>query len=117
MSCRAWELPVEVVLAGGLATLPLAPIADVAPAELPALIRTMDQRIRGEAEPDVINTLWTAAYLLAGLRYPKEFTMSLFQLVRGLKESSTYQAILRGREEEGRGGTGGEGNSPRQSRC
>ena len=99
---RVWELPVEDVLAGGLATLPLAPIADVPPAELPALIRTMDQRIRGEAEPDEVNTLWTAAYVLAGLKYPKELTVSLFQLVRGLKESSTYQAILEEGREEGK---------------
>jgi predicted transposase YdaD len=98
---RAWELPVEEVLAGGLATLPLAPIADVPAAELPALIRAMDQRIRGEAEGDEVNALWTAAYVLAGLKYPKELTVSLFQLVRGLKESSTYQAILEEGREEG----------------
>ena len=32
---RVWELPVEDVLAGGLATLPLAPIADVPPPRSP----------------------------------------------------------------------------------
>jgi predicted transposase YdaD len=98
---RAWELPVEAVLAGGLATLPLAPIAKVTPAEVPALFRTMKERIDVGVKRDDALVLWTATYLLAGLVHPEEVTMSLFQLVPGLKESSTYQAILREGREEG----------------
>ena len=36
---RTWEQPVEGILAGGLGTLPLAPIADVSPAALPDVLR------------------------------------------------------------------------------
>lgn len=95
---RVWELPAEEVLAGGLATLPLAPIARVAPGELPALIRTMEQRIKEEATRGQAAGLMAATLILSGLIYPKEFTMSLSSLAQALRESSTYQAIL----EEGR---------------
>jgi hypothetical protein len=100
---RAWRQPVEAVLAGGLATLPLAPVADVAAAELPAVVRRMDERLRREATPAEAGTLWTAAYLLLGLRHSAEFAGRLLQGVRAMRESSTYQAVLaEGRAEEAR---------------
>ena len=54
---RAWEQPVERVLGGGLATLPLAPLADVARTELSAIFRRMDERLATEAEPGDAATL------------------------------------------------------------
>lgn len=98
---RAWQQPVETVLAGGLATLPLAPLADVTETGLPAVIRRMDERFSREATPDEAATLWTATYLLLGLRYPSELTGQLLRGVRAMRESTTYQAILaEGRAEE-----------------
>ena len=91
---RIWERPVEEILAGGLATLPLAPIARISPAELPDLIRRMEQRIDSEATQADAAELWVAAFLLAGLIYPNSFTKPLFQGIRAMKESSSYQAIL-----------------------
>jgi hypothetical protein len=43
---RGWETPVDEILAGGLGTLPMAPVADVSPAALPGVIRRMDERIQ-----------------------------------------------------------------------
>jgi hypothetical protein len=39
--------------------------------------------------------LWSATYLLLGLRYSDAFADRLFQEVLGMEESTTYQAILR----------------------
>lgn len=98
---RAWELSVETVLKGGIGTLPLAPLARVVPGDLPAVIRAMDERIAAEA-PAEAATLWTAAYVLMGLRYPEETAKALLKGVRGMRESATYQGILAEGRAEGR---------------
>lgn len=92
---RVWQLPVETLLDGGLATLPLAPLANVSEKELPEVIRRMGERIEAEAPADEGKTLWTAAFVLMGLRYSEETVQKLILGVRGMKESVTYQAILR----------------------
>jgi predicted transposase YdaD len=98
---RAWEQPVDAVIAGALGTLPLAPIAAVTEDTLPAVIRRMDNRIQAEASPREAATLWAATYLLMGLRYSPEIAEQLLRRVRDMRESSTYQAILtEGRIEE-----------------
>lgn len=92
---RVYEQPVEAVLAGGLATLPLADVSAVA---LPEVVRRMEERIAREAPDAQAGMLWTAAYVLMGLKYPIALTAQLLKGVRQMKESVTYQAIL----EEGR---------------
>jgi predicted transposase YdaD len=91
---RLWQQPVDSILAGGLGTLPLAPLAQVTRPALPAIIRRMEERVQREAAPAAAATLWTSTYLLMGLRYPRELAIQLLQGVRAMKESSTYQAIL-----------------------
>ncbi len=39
--------------------------------------------------------LWTATYLLMGLRFTDEFAMHLLERVQNMQESTTYQAILK----------------------
>ena len=90
---RVWQLPVDSLLQGGLGTLPLAPISAAAPEALPGVVRQMEARITREATPAEAGTLWTATYLLLGLRYPAEFATQLLMGVRNMKESTTYQAI------------------------
>lgn len=100
---RVWQKPVEEALAGGLATLPLAPLSDVKPEELPRVVRRMDERIRQEATAQEAAQLWSATYVLMGLRYPQGLAVRLLEGVRAMKESVTYQAIIReGRSEEAR---------------
>ncbi len=95
---RLWEQDVERLLRSGLGTLPLAPLADVKRKELPGVIQRMRERIEGEAPPEDKPFLWTATFVLMGLRYSREVTQQLLRGVREMKESVTYQAIL----EEGR---------------
>src|SRR5579871_2239564 len=86
---------------GRLAALPLAPIADVAPEQLPEVIMRMEYRIDTETEPGERGSLWTAAYLLMGLRYERRLIHRLLKGVRGMKESTTYQEILEEGEAKG----------------
>jgi predicted transposase YdaD len=97
-----WELPVARILAGDLATLPLAPITRVSAEDLPAVVRRMDERIEQEATPSEAQVLRTAAPILRGLRHPQETLKTLFQGVRGMRESLAYQMILEEGREEGR---------------
>ena len=66
---RTWERPADEILAGGLATLPLAPLARVKENELPTVIQAMQQRLDREATKSQAGTLWTATFLLMGLNY------------------------------------------------
>jgi predicted transposase YdaD len=91
---RAWEKPVDEVLQGGVATLPLAPLADLTAEQLPGVIARMRQRLDHEVSPEESATLWTATYILMGLRYPADLTARVLQGVRNMRESATYQAIL-----------------------
>jgi predicted transposase YdaD len=92
---RLWEQPVEALLRSGLGTLPLAPLADVKRKELPSVIQQMKERIEREAPPEDRAYLWTATFVLMGLRYPPELTKHLLRGVRDMKESTTYQEIVK----------------------
>jgi predicted transposase YdaD len=99
---RVWEIPPETLLGGGLGILPLAPLGAVTEAELPGVIRRMEERIRNEATADEAGTLWTAADVLMGLRYPRDLVAQLMRGVHGMKDSVTYQAIVEEGEVKGR---------------
>ena len=99
---RAWERPVGPILTGPLGTLPMAPLADAPPEALPAVIRSMKERLDREAEETERADFWTSTYLLMGLRYSDELIAELLRGVRDMKESTTYQAILREGRAEGR---------------
>lgn len=94
---RVWQLPAESFLTGPLGTLPLAPISAATEAELPGVVRRLDERLESEASPDQRLVLGTAAMLLTGLRLPQEAMLALYQGVHFmsiLKDSSFYQMIL-----------------------
>ena len=63
--------------------------------ELPAVIRAMQQRLDREATKSQAETLWTATYLLMGLNYSNELIDRLLEGVQNMKDSVTYQKILR----------------------
>jgi predicted transposase YdaD len=91
---RVWELSAQELLGAGVGTLPLAPLANVAEAELPELVRRMGQRFDQEVPADEAAALWTSTYILMGLRYPNELAHELLKGVMAMKESTTYQAII-----------------------
>ena len=106
---RVWQLPPQSLLSGGLGLLPLAPISAVTEAELPDIIKQMEQRLSGRRGRKRASLVWGAAYILLGLRYSPSLAAQLFRGVLSMKESSTYQAILEEGRQEGRQEGRGEG--------
>lgn len=113
---RLWQQPVESILAGGIGTLPLAPLAQVKGPQLPGVIRRMEERVTKEATPSEEATLWTATYVLLGLRFDESVISELLRGVRDMEESVTYQAIIRKGEAKGKaeGKAEGEINEARR---
>jgi hypothetical protein len=99
---RVWELPVEPLLQGGWSTLPLAPLSAVREADLPAVIERIRRRIRGPSAPPQDGDLWTATWVLMGLRYEQGLVERLLRGVIAMEESVTYQAIIRKGLDQGR---------------
>ena len=91
---RLWEQSVEALLDAGVGLLPLAPLANVATDQLPGVIGRIDQRLRAEVTDAERADLWSASYILLGLRYSAPFAAQLFEGVRGMEESTTFQAII-----------------------
>lgn len=91
---RVWQLAVAEVLAGGVGTLPLAPLCDEARQDLPGVVDKMKERLDREPDRSVRNLAWTATYFLMGLRYDRDRAARLIQGVRGMAESVTYLATL-----------------------
>jgi len=98
---RVWQLPVNQLPAGGLGTLPLAPISAVPAAQLPSLLGQMKKRLAKHPDRGRVGRLWTAVYVLLGLRYEQAMVAQLLQGVLGMKESVTYQAIVAEGKSEG----------------
>jgi hypothetical protein len=91
---RVWELPVEAVLAGGLGTLPLAPVTAVAEGDLPAVVERMRVRLDREASPRSARELWLSTRILLGLHHDRAFAAALLKGVLDMRESTTFQEIV-----------------------
>lgn len=90
---RVWQLPVETLLTGGLATLPLAPIADVAQEQLPQVIARMRERIESETAA-ARQAFWTATYFLMGTKWSDGLIDELLKGMATMFESTTYTATI-----------------------
>src|SRR6185295_30169 len=62
----------------------------------------LDERFERESSSMAADELWSATLLLLGLRYDADEARHLLRGVTGMRESSTYQAILEEGREEGR---------------
>lgn len=91
---RLWREEPEDYLTAGVSLVPLAPLTDVSKADLPGVIRRMRERLEVLPGPRA-RKLWNAAYFLAGCRYPDDLVDRLFEGVRDMLESSTYNKVLR----------------------
>ena len=105
---RIWLEPPEKLLTAGLSVLPLAPVSNVAPDQLEAVVRGVAERLKREADPELMTTLWTATTVLMGLRYPREQVQAMIKGVwgmifgiRGIEESWVYQDIFAKGKAEG----------------
>ena len=96
---RLWERPVEAQLASGLGTLPLAPLGRL-PEGLSLedgmhwVVSRVVERLDREGDPALVGRLFTATFVLSGLRLNRQQLRALFQGVPAMRESDTYQAIL-----------------------
>jgi hypothetical protein len=81
---RLWERPVADLLAGDIGTLPLAPLGQL-PAGvdlqtwLAGVVKQLIDRLLLAAPPEQVRRLLTAAYVLTGLRVPRQVARQLFQ--------------------------------------
>lgn len=91
---RVWERPAAEFLAGPMGLVPLAPLAELGEAGLPGVVQAMTSRIGGQPDYPLAAKLWTASYLLMGLRYQHAVIDQVLAGVMQMEESSTYQAIL-----------------------
>jgi hypothetical protein len=103
---RIWQQPLDALLAGPLATLPLAPLVGIPDTDVADVLRRIEARVRQEAAPTTEEQLRVGTYLLLGLRFPQDVIDDLLRgvgiMAGALKESSTYQKILREGLDEGR---------------
>ena len=97
---RLWKENPEAYLTAAVNLVPLAPLTDVDEKALPELVRRMAERINAEPGPRA-EMLWTATYLLMGLSYSEEVVSQLLEGIAKMRESTTYQAILREGRNEG----------------
>lgn len=96
---RLWERPVEDLLTMDIATLALAPLGRLPKGSnlatgLAGIVNKVIERLRNEAPPEKIRRLLTAAFVLTGLRVPRQTANHLFQGVRAMRESDTFMAII-----------------------
>jgi len=82
--------------------VPLAPLGAVQPEALPGVIAQMKKRLGRKVAPAQAADLWSATYILMGLRYEQVLIQKLLQGVMTMKESVTYQAILEEGKAEGK---------------
>jgi predicted transposase YdaD len=97
---RLWEEEPELYLTAGVGLVPLAPLTNVSEVDLPEVVRRMAERINAEPRERAAK-LWTATFLLMGLRYSDEMTIQLLEGVQTMRESTTYQWILNEGRNEG----------------
>ncbi|MGO8899064.1 MAG: Rpn family recombination-promoting nuclease/putative transposase [Isosphaeraceae bacterium] len=100
---RLWQEDPEPYLTAPVNLVPLAPLTNVPQSEdaMWGLVRRMAERINAEPQPRAAK-LWTATCLLMGLRFSEELAFQLLEGVQTMRQSTTYQAILREGWQEGR---------------
>jgi hypothetical protein len=98
---RVWQVPAEQWLRGGLGLVPLAPLGDARQEDLPGIIARMKERLARGVPAQQVAELWSAAYILMGLRYERALVQRLLLGVMTMKESVTYQAIVAEGKAEG----------------
>jgi predicted transposase YdaD len=98
---RPWREDAETFLNAGIGLVPLAPLTSVSEMDLPRIVGRMAERINVEPRPRAAK-LWTATYLLMGLRYSEELTDSLLEGIQTMQASTTCQKTLREGRKEGR---------------
>ena len=99
---RLWQIPVESLLQGEYATLPLAPLANMTLEQLPEVLSRIEKRVASEVGPGEAIDYHAATLSLMGLRYPKAMIAELMKGFPKMKVSVTYELILEEGIEQGK---------------
>lgn len=100
---RLWQTSPDDLLRGGPGLWPLAPVANVTVAELPAVVHGLKRRIDRDVPEAKAAEMLAATYVLMGLRYDRGMIAALKREVLRMEESITFQEIKGlGRLEEAR---------------
>jgi hypothetical protein len=101
---RVWELPPDRFLTG-----PLAPVADVPPADadvppadVPGVLSRVAARVRNEADTAAGEKLLTAIGLLLQLRYGAMATEDLMKNIPNLRDYAAFRVFVQEGRDEGR---------------
>jgi hypothetical protein len=94
-----WERPVDALLTSGLTSLPLATLCRLPEGMSPEegmrwVLTQIVERLQSEGTPELVQRLLTATFVLGGLRLDRRQVLTIFQGVRAMRESDTYQFIL-----------------------
>ena len=95
---RAWQWDTEAILAGGMGSLPLAPLSARELDQIPIIVERLKERVDPAAVTAEISELWTSAAVMARVGFPWELIKHCFGGITAMRESSTIQAFI----EEGR---------------
>lgn len=95
---KVWEIPVDVLLAGGVGVLPLAVLGRTPRGvsredALADVVRRIADRADRDAKP-VADQVLTSAFILSGMHHDLGLSRVIFQRVLSMRESVTYLAIL-----------------------
>jgi hypothetical protein len=96
---RMWQQPAEPFLHGGLGLLPLATLCRVAAGKdllegLRDIVREIDRRLAQQVDHGRAVRLMTAAFILSGMRLPKESLANIYDGVRIMHESTAYDMAI-----------------------
>ena len=97
---RVWQEPPERFLEAGPGLFPLATVAKVTKNDLHGVFEQMKVRL-SQSPPGERKKVWTASYIMMGLRYPQTLIDQIMKGVEDMEESVTYQAIIRKGEAKG----------------
>lgn len=98
---RVWQIPPQTLLAGGIGTLPLAPLGAVTEHDLPDIIELMEERVRASGARRLADLVWAATFVLLGSRVSTEEARTLLRRVWPMEESVTYQWMLQQGRDQG----------------
>jgi predicted transposase YdaD len=91
---RVWRVPAATFLNGSEGLWPLAPIGDVAVEDVPAVIDQMKQRLGKRKLRELSSELWTATFILLGMKHSRELALHLLRGITAMEESTTFQYIM-----------------------
>jgi predicted transposase YdaD len=96
---RVWQLSPAALLAGGLGTLPLAPISAVTEEELPGIMQQVRERVPAQVD---VEKFWATTGILMGLRWSVEIIQQVLDEATMFEESVIVQKYLKKGRAQGR---------------